>query len=114
MSCIYRIKENMHTYTDTEKRIAEYILENKDEVVNFSSQHFAKEINSSAAAIVRFSKKIGYNGFTHLKVELARDHSEEEQSFDKLIKEEEKIRLKPWYVNHITAIIEPLITHINF
>lgn len=105
MSCIYRIKENMHTYTDTEKRIAEYILENKDEVVNFSSQHFAKEINSSAAAIVRFSKKIGYNGFTHLKVELARDHSEEEQSFDKLIKEEDTIETmvrKSHYSNHRT------------
>ncbi len=29
MSCIYKIKEGMGSFTDTEKKLAEYILENK-------------------------------------------------------------------------------------
>ncbi|NMB18226.1 MAG: MurR/RpiR family transcriptional regulator, partial [Erysipelothrix sp.] len=33
MSSIYRIKENMRQYTDTESKIAKYILENKDFVI---------------------------------------------------------------------------------
>lgn len=105
MSCIYRIKENMHTYTETEKKIAEYILNNKDEVINFSSQRFAKEVDSSAAAVVRFSKKIGYKGFTHLKVELAKDQYDDDESIDKLIKEDdssETMIRKALYSNHRT------------
>ncbi|MEG0415233.1 MAG: MurR/RpiR family transcriptional regulator [Erysipelothrix sp.] len=105
MSCIYRIKENMHTYTETEKKIADYILNNKDEVINFSSQRFAKEVDSSAAAVVRFSKKIGYKGFTHLKVELAKDQYDDDESIDKLIKEDdssETMIRKALYSNHRT------------
>ncbi|QIK70020.1 MurR/RpiR family transcriptional regulator [Erysipelothrix sp. HDW6C] len=118
MSSLYRIKENMNNYTETEKKIAQYILENKDKVINYSSQHFAQEIDSSAAAIVRFSKKIGYNGFTHLKVELAKDRSEmEDTSFEKLINEEDSIETmirKSHYVNHRTfdntyKLINPMI-----
>lgn len=85
MSCLYRIKQGMDDYTATERRIAEYILDNKEDVISSSAQKLAKDISTSAAAIVRFSKTIGYEGFTHLKVELAKDRSEEEEEFDSII-----------------------------
>ena len=37
MSCIYKIKEGMGSFTDTEKKLAEYILENKGEITLLST-----------------------------------------------------------------------------
>lgn len=93
MSSIFRIKENMDHYTDTEKRIAAYILEHSEDVVNYSSQLFAEKVNTSPAAIIRFSKKIGYTGFTNLKVELAKDSGNTvHDDFDSLIRSDDSIR----------------------
>ena len=36
MSCIYKIKDGMGSFTDTEKKLAEYILENKGEITLLS------------------------------------------------------------------------------
>lgn len=91
MSSIYRIKENMGNYTVTERKIADYILENKDLVISSSAQKMALDVETSAAAIVRFSKRIGYDGFTHLKVELAKDRSDEEESFDHIISQSDSV-----------------------
>ena len=94
MSSIYRIKENMGTYTDTELRIANYILENKEYVITLSSQKLAEAVDSSAAAVVRFSKKIGYKGFTHLKVELAKSKEDIEviDSINRLITQDDSVQ----------------------
>ena len=38
MSCIFKIKEGFNSFTNTEKKLAEYILKNKDEVIGLSAQ----------------------------------------------------------------------------
>ena len=94
MSSIYRIKENMRQYTDTESKIAKYILENKDFVITSSAQKVAKEINTSAAALVRFSKRIGYSGFTELKLELAKSNDDvDPDDFDNIIRDNDNLEL---------------------
>lgn len=92
MSSIYRIKENMGNYTLTERKIADFILENKDLVISSSAQKMATDIDTSAAAIVRFAKRIGYDGFTHLKVELAKDRSDEDENFDSIISQSDSMQ----------------------
>lgn len=72
MSCVLKIN-NCTTYTDTEKKIAKYILNHQNEVIYDTAQSFGIKTNTSAAAIIRFSKKLGYKGFTELKVDLAKD-----------------------------------------
>ncbi|CAM3581122.1 MurR/RpiR family transcriptional regulator [Erysipelothrix urinaevulpis] len=93
MSCIYRIKQNMDDYTATEKKIADYILNHKEITISSSAQNLADNIDTSAAAIVRFSKRVGYDGFTHLKVELAKDRSDEEEDFDSIIKQSDNFSM---------------------
>lgn len=85
MSCLYKIEQSQSTFTDTEKKICDYIIKNKHEVVNFSAQILAVKTETSGAAIIRFSKKIGYKGFTSLKVDLAKDLGDKEELFDTLI-----------------------------
>jgi len=91
MSSIFRIREGFPTYTDTEKRLADYILEHKEEVVNYSAQILGEKVNTSAAAVVRFAKKLGFKGYTALKVELARDQTTEQVDFDDIIKTEDTV-----------------------
>ena len=58
MNAYLRIKEYNDSYTATEKLIAEYILEN--DILQDSAQALGEKTNTSAAAIIRFSKKIGF------------------------------------------------------
>lgn len=87
MSCIYKIREGMASYTDTEKKLGDYILQHADEVTLSSAQSLGEKLSVSAAAVVRFSQKLGYKGFTALKVDLARDDQSDIQNFDDMINE---------------------------
>ena len=77
MNAYLRIKEYNDSYTATEKLIAEYILEN--DILQDSAQALGEKTNTSAAAIIRFSKKIGFKGFSDLKMNLAQSTKEEEK-----------------------------------
>ena len=73
MNSIVNIKENLSSLTQAERKVASYILDNLEEVVNQSVQKVAKKSGSSPSAVVRLSKTLGYNGFADLKVQLAMD-----------------------------------------
>ena len=77
MNCIIRIKEYEKSYTPTEQQIANYILQHPNDILNYSSQMLGEITNTSAAAIIRFSKKIGYKGFSDLKMNLAKSDTTE-------------------------------------
>ena len=79
MSCIYKIKEGRKSFTSTEKRIADYILNYRLETVEASVQDLAERTNTSAAAWIRFSKKLGYKGLTALKMDLAKNDDDNEK-----------------------------------
>lgn len=63
---------NMHR---VEKKIAGFILENKNKVVTMTIAQIANELKIAESSIVRFSKTLGYSGFTELKLSLARHAS---------------------------------------
>jgi len=75
----------------TAQKIAKYILQNSNEVVQSSAQALGSVVGVSAAAVIRFSHKLGYRGFTALKVDLARDSSKEAMNFDDVIEEEDSM-----------------------
>lgn len=93
MSCICKIKEGMESFTETEKKVAHYILSNKEDVIMLSAQELGDRIKTSAAAVVRFSKKIGFKGFTALKVELAKNSDEEIEDFNTIINQNDSIEM---------------------
>ena len=89
MDAYLRIKEYNDSYTATEKLIAEYILEN--DILQDSAQALGEKTNTSAAAIIRFSKKIGFKGFSDLKMNLAQSTKEEKQEVDLIFEPEDNI-----------------------
>ena len=89
MNAYLRINEYNDSYTATEKLIAEYILEN--DILQDSAQALGEKTNTSAAAIIRFSKKIGFKGFSDLKMNLAQSTKEEKQEVDLIFEPEDNI-----------------------
>lgn len=91
MSCLFKIKEAGALFTSTEQRIAEYILQNPEKVVEGSAQELARESDTSPAAWIRFSKKLGYKGLPALKMDLAKDDKEHDDLYHVLIEEKDSI-----------------------
>ena len=56
-----------------EKKVADYIFEKKGQISYQSLQEIAKQIKVGEATIVRFVKKIGFNGFQDLKLHIAKE-----------------------------------------
>ena len=56
--------------TKGQHRIADYFLKNQNRICNMTSLAIAKEIGVSDASVIRFSRAIGYSGFTELKENL--------------------------------------------
>lgn len=91
MSCIFKIKEASASFTNTEKRIADYCLEHRDETVLESAQVLGELTKTSAAAWIRFSQKLGYKGLTAMKVDLAKDDDTIIEPFDVLIDQKDNM-----------------------
>lgn len=89
MSCTYKIKNSLSSSTSTEKQLAEYILEHPDEVMQSSAQTLGENSGTSAATVVRFTKKLGFKGFQQFKIALAKDDFESEDPFDDIILQED-------------------------
>ncbi len=92
MNCLVQIKEAQNSYTATEKMIAKYILEHTQDVLNYSAQLLGEKSETSAAAVIRFSKKLGYKGFSELKMSLAKSkQTEDDNDIDVILNSEDDI-----------------------
>lgn len=66
-------------FFDAEKRIADYIMENKKSVVDMTVAQLAKASGTSDATVSRFCRRCGFKGFQSLKIDLAKEVAEEER-----------------------------------
>lgn len=62
--------EQKQGFTDTEKRIADFILINQEDVPNMYIQELAENTYTSHSAIIRLSQKLGFSGYRNFKVAL--------------------------------------------
>jgi DNA-binding MurR/RpiR family transcriptional regulator len=51
-----------------EKKLADFVLENASLIRDYSSQQIAGAVGVSQSSVVKFSQKLGYKGFTDLKL----------------------------------------------
>ncbi|MCL2843539.1 MAG: MurR/RpiR family transcriptional regulator [Oscillospiraceae bacterium] len=76
MSLLTKIK-NYAAPTATEEVLIDYIFKHGETVIYDSIHKLAEQTGISPAAIVRFSKKMGYHGFSDFKLALAADFAME-------------------------------------
>jgi len=72
MSLLKKLQAKQN-FTDTEERIADYILANLDEVPDMVIQQLAEKTFTSHSAIIRLSQKLGFSGYRSFKVALIHD-----------------------------------------
>ncbi|RIP37427.1 MurR/RpiR family transcriptional regulator [Staphylococcus gallinarum] len=69
---LYKIDKQYPSFTKSEKKIADFILNTPHKIITMSVQDLSLTIDTSTASIVRFSKKVTGKGFQELKIALSR------------------------------------------
>jgi len=68
---IAKIHNVFKSLTETEKKIASYIIKNPEKVVGMTARELAEECTTVPSAVNRMCKSIGTDGFSKLKIALA-------------------------------------------
>ena len=70
---LLHIKQRFDSFTKSEQKIAQYILDNPEAVVNRYNYELAELSHCSEATIVRFCRSMGYSGFQKFKISYAQN-----------------------------------------
>lgn len=73
VSCKEKILGSMHLLTNSESKIANFVLENFNETLDCNVSELADNAGVSDASVVRFCKSLGYKGFQDFKISAAKD-----------------------------------------
>ena len=57
----------------SERKVADYILQEKGNIIYETLLEISKKIKVGEATILRFVRKIGFSGFQDLKLQIAKD-----------------------------------------
>lgn len=92
MNFIKLVQEHYHTLTKSEKKVADYLLQEKAAVKYSTINDIKKAVDVGDATIIRFCQKLGFSGFSDLKIEIAKedftqnyDITKEEKYYDRVL-----------------------------
>lgn len=68
-----RLKRKYPDLRSSEKRVADYILKNPEDIANFSITELAQKCSTSETTVNRLSRSIGYSGYTQMKIVITQD-----------------------------------------
>jgi len=78
-NCLVFIRSQQPAMHEVEKKIADFILNKPEIVVNMTVAQLAKETGVADSSIVRFCQRLGYDGFTKLKINIAKNLKKPEE-----------------------------------
>ena len=70
VDCVTRIMQKMNKFTYSQKIIANYIIENLEVIAFNTLENLSANIGVSTTTIVRFSRSIGYDGYSNLQKDI--------------------------------------------
>lgn len=73
MKGLISLLQEQEGFSESERMIADYLLTNFRMLPGMSTRQLAKETFTSSAAIVRFSQKLGFGGYTEFRVKFLAD-----------------------------------------
>jgi DNA-binding MurR/RpiR family transcriptional regulator len=74
--CLLTIKNRYADLTTTEQAVADYILQNSQDVIHMPIASFAENAGVVKSAIIRCCKSLGFEGYSDLKIALAMELSQ--------------------------------------
>lgn len=66
-----KIRSYQARFSEKEKKIANYILNNPEKIIHSTINEVAEDLNVAEATVFRFCKHIGYKGYQAMKIALA-------------------------------------------
>lgn len=81
MKLIQKIEDYTILYKDSRSQIAEFLIQNKDEINQYSMNDISKQTFSSKATLVRFAKSLGFSGWKELIKTLIEEIRYEEKHY---------------------------------
>jgi len=72
LGVLARIRSSASLLGPSEAKVAALIVERADEVVEWSTAELAQAAGTSTATVIRACQSLGFRGFQHLRLELAR------------------------------------------
>ena len=114
------IKGNYGKLRKSEKKVADYILSNKEIVEEFSLEEIAKNSNVSTPTVIRFTRALGYKGFKEFKMNLLKNsnngiNNEEELLLDLHINKDDKLEEVPKKLVGLTIkALEETLKFLNY
>jgi len=70
LNVLEQIKINIHNFSKTEKLIAEFVSANQEDIAFYSIQDLSKKLSIGRASIIRFTNKLGFDGYASFKKEI--------------------------------------------
>jgi len=67
------IQKYQDSFSKTEKKIAEYLIQNLEQALTFSVEDLARATGTSGATVVRFCRTMGFRGFMDFKFQMERN-----------------------------------------
>ena len=67
------IKTHYDSFSKAEKKIADFLIVNPNDILPLYITELAKRCDASEATIVRFCKRLGFEGYQQLKIAIAKD-----------------------------------------
>lgn len=89
-NCLIRIRGIYPSLYGAEKRVADFVLNRPDRIINLSITSLAKESKVSIATITRFVNLLGFKSFPEMKIKVAQDLISPFQNIHEDIKLEDK------------------------
>ena len=70
---IFEINARWESLSESEKRVASFVVQNPKKVLHLNVRELAKQSSSSQAAVIRFCKHLDFESYSNFKLRLARD-----------------------------------------
>lgn len=90
------IDENYEKLNESDLYIWKYILHHKKECQTMSIQELASKCNVSHTTILRFTHKLGLQGYSEMKIHLKWEDKQRNSFDNKEIEKHIKILRRPW------------------
>ena len=97
-----------NNFYEAEKKIADYIVNNTQKVIDMTISELAESAGASDATVTRFCKKCHMKGFHHLKITLARELVESKKDDVKISGDVSKSNIKESLSNILANKVEEL------
>jgi len=66
-----KIQNNYQALPKNQRKVADFFIENFDKIPFLSVQNVSLETDASVASVVRFAQRVGFSGFSEMRVKIA-------------------------------------------